>query len=464
LTPIQYANIIADTFGFAVNTSALPAESRDYYTPSASSGGVGLRDVSQLETYYKTALAVSTSLNNDFDNVTKKFSACVQSASACQTEITLKVLSRLFREKLSGTEAEVVAITDKFKAETDFKTRLTNSVVAALMSPRFLYVVEFQAGFRTTPLLVNKLRTLTDVEVASRLSFLIWNSSPDEELLNLAAAKTLSQPAVLKAQLARLLANSKSDRFVKTFTGDWLNITGLNQTSKDAGLVPGFSQSLMGKMKTETEMFSLSNFRSGVDIRQLFTSEKTFVDSALATHYGIAGVSGTNFVEVRKPASDLQAGLLSQGSLSAATAGDATDPIHRGLYLYSRFLCGRIPDPPASASLVAFEGSKFEQMLQRGQNQSCAGCHAKFESLGYVLEVLDPVGRFRTTDEAGAMTGRTVAMENGTPVTSVRDLSQALSSDPLTGFCLMRNLEKYALSGSFASTKGLQCQTENQLY
>jgi mono/diheme cytochrome c family protein len=463
LTKAQYANAITDVFGFTADTSALPNDERDFYRPGASSAGIGLKDVTHLEALYKVATAVAKSFDTNFATVTKKVSSCDQTTAACQTEITLKMLRRLFRHTVLATDTDFVAINEKFKSEPDFKTRLGKILTAALLSPQFLYVVEFEKGARSVASTGPHDRALSGFELASRLSFLIWNSVPDEALLDLAANGTLASPAVLKAQLDRMLADTRAERMMKSFTDQWLTLDSLDSIEKSTDTVPGFSTALVQKMKVETEKVTVDIFKAGSDVRNLYLSPKTYVDSSLATHYGISGVSGSTYVAAQRASPALAGGLLSQGSLAAVSSNDFTDPIHRGLFVYERFMCGRIGEPPGISSTVVIEGTKRAQLSGRMANTNCAGCHGKFEPLGYALEVFDPLGRFRATDESGELTGQQVSLEDGSQITEVAQLAKTIAANPLSGFCLMRNLEKYAYAGSFAPTRGLQCQTENAL-
>jgi hypothetical protein len=453
LDPSQYRDVIQDVFGYTVNTASFPSDSDDFYLPDSASGGSGVRDLLHLDVLYSAAEATAAYATNNLAQTGARFSSCTQSQRSCQDQIALAILSRLFRKRLLATDADAATILARFADIADFKTRLQSIVTAALMAPNFLYIAEFKPGFRATPLTQDTLRDLDDYELASRLSFFIWNSVPDDQLLSLAQNKTLSQTAVLKAQVQRLLADGKSQRFARKFTGEWLKLGSLTTSTQ-------LSSALLSRFRTETETVVQDHMSRNLDLRRLFDADTTFADVTLAAHYGITGISGSAFTSARRPQSELHGGLLAHASLSALTSKNTTDPIHRGLFAYQRFLCGKMGNPPAEAAMVVIEGTKYQQMVGRSNISSCNSCHAKFEPMGYAFEMLSPLGKFRTADETGAPIGQTVKLENGANIRSIQELGRELAADSRTGFCMSQNLSKFALRSNYVSTAATQCQSE----
>lgn len=459
----QYQNIILDTFNYSVDTRGLPDSSADFLKRNTSSGGSTVQNMAHFDQLYSLADTVSSYLQTNVTVVNNTFGKCDIAVLSCQQTNIKRILSSLFRKEVTDQDPDYIQMNTKFSAKATFAEKLKAVTLTALMHPRFLFILEYRSGLRTSVLSNPITRSLDNYELASRLSFFIWNSNPDENLLAAAKAGALNQPSQLSAQVQRMLAHTKSQRLVKKFIGEWLKLNAMTGLDKDMAAFTN-SSVLLASMKSETEQFALAHLKKGVDFRSFFTSSQTFVDGALATHYGISGVSGTSFVAATRSPSSLHAGILAQSSIAAITSTNHTDPIYRGIFNYERFLCGELGTPPDNAGTVTFPGNtKMDQLLGRSKLKSCSVCHSKFEPMGYVVEELSPWGQFRTVDEQGQATGQTVGWIKSTQLSSMKDLGRMLSENSQVGHCLTENLMKHALRTALANTNEVDCHNHNIL-
>ncbi|WP_437590918.1 DUF1592 domain-containing protein [Sorangium sp. So ce1000] len=297
------------------------------------------------------------------------------------------------------TEAEVQSYEERFTAGSDgytFEDGIEWVVFSMLQSPNVLYRVEFgnaSTGDVTEP---------TPYEMASRLSYLVWQSQPDEELMRAAEADELGTPEQLEAQVRRMLADPKADRLLEYFN-QWLDIDMLSGMNRDPEVYPDLARNLPGLLREETRAFVkdlLANPSGSLD--ELFTADYSFVNGALAQHYGVDGVSGEDFVRVDMPG---RSGVLTQGMMLTRDKATRTSIVRRGLKVRTDLLCELVPAPPNDVKLD-LEGlgeglSQRERLELHRTKPSCAGCHNLMDPIGVVFESFDAVGRFRTEDEEG---------------------------------------------------------------
>ena len=255
---------------------------------------------------------------------------------------------------------------------------------------------------------------ISDVELASRLSFFLWSSIPDDELMNLAVQGRLRNPVVLEQQVKRMLADPRSEALVSNFTGQWLNVRAIRDVAPIATLYPDFDDSLRAAFQREVELFFASIVREDRSVLDLLTADYTFVDERLALHYGIPNVYGSQFRRVTLgPEHDARRGLLGKGALLTVTSQPArTSPVARGKWFLQTFLGVSPPDPPPNVPPVKprpedAAGNKKvptmrQQMEEHRANPVCASCHKIFEPIGLSLENFDAVGMWRTEDEGSA--------------------------------------------------------------
>ncbi|MCH5377330.1 MAG: DUF1592 domain-containing protein, partial [Planctomycetes bacterium] len=311
--------------------------------------------------------------------------------------------SRAYRRPVQADELDrLVGLVDSvMKRGESYERGIQVAVAAILVTPHFLFRVEDDgtSGESGSP-----IRELNDYELASRLSYFLWSSMPDEELFDLASRSELSNNDVLLAQVRRMLADPKSESFVENFGGQWLNLRNLDDVTPDPEQFPGFDADLRKAMRRETELFFAAVMREDRSILDFLTADFTFVNERLAAHYGIAGVQGNDFQRVTLPPAQ-RAGLLTQPSILTLTSNPTrTSPVKRGKWIMENILGTPPPDPPPNVpALKETQQSKpdatlREQMVMHRQNPVCASCHLQMDELGFGFENFDAVGRWR--DEA----------------------------------------------------------------
>jgi mono/diheme cytochrome c family protein len=282
----------------------------------------------------------------------------------------------------------VAKAAERLKAGDCFETAMRWAYRAALCSPDFLYLVE-------------PIGRLDDHALACRLSYLFWNSKPDEQLTKLAGAGKLHEPAVMRGEVERLLKDARSQRFVEDFLGQWLKLRQIAANDPDRKLYPEFSPYLQDSMVAETRAYFRELLDKNLDATHVVRSDFVMINEKLAKHYGIAGVSGASIRRVELPKSCPRGGFLTQAAVLKVTAnGTTTSPVPRGAFVMARIL-GQPPDPPppnipAVEPDVRGASTIREQLDKHRSNASCASCHAKIDPPGFALESFDVIGGFRT--------------------------------------------------------------------
>ncbi|MDP6582838.1 MAG: DUF1592 domain-containing protein, partial [Vicinamibacterales bacterium] len=277
---------------------------------------------------------------------------------------------------------------------------------------------------------------VTDLELASRLSFFLWASIPDDELLDLASRDELGAPGVLDQQVRRMLADPRSEALVTNFAEQWLYLRDIELKEPDTGFFPDFDENLRQAFRRETELFIDSILRDDRSVLDLLTASHTFVNERLAKHYGIPHVYGSHFRRVELE-DEARRGLLGQGSILTLTSyGTRTSPVLRGKWILENLLSSPPPPPPPNVpALEATTGdgvprSMREAMEQHRANPVCASCHSKMDPLGFALENFDAVGRWRSLGETNLPIDATGQLPNGDQFEGPAGLRAALLRSP----------------------------------
>ncbi|PYS05547.1 MAG: hypothetical protein DMG12_07210 [Acidobacteria bacterium] len=313
----------------------------------------------------------------------------------------------------------------------NFESGIEAAVQLILASPDFLF------RFEPDPdsLAADAVYRIGDLQLASRLSFFLWSSIPDEELLNLASQGRLKEPAVLERQVRRMLADPRSKALVDNFAGQWLYLRNLKTINPDFETFPDFDDNLRQAMKRETELFIDSIMREDKSVMDLLNANYTFLNERLARHYGIPGIYGTDFRRVTLK-EDARRGLLGQASILTVTSYPTrTSPVQRGKWILTNVL-GIPPNPPPPNIPALKERSDTgkpttlrERMEEHRTNPTCAGCHRMMDPIGFSLENFDALGQWRTTDE-GVKIDPSGTVFNGAKVDGPASLRQMLTSRP----------------------------------
>jgi len=280
---------------------------------------------------------------------------------------------------------------------------------------------------------------LSDIEVASRLSFFLWSSVPDDRLLALAERGQLTRPPTLEKEVRRMLADPRAtDALVDGFAAQWLNLRRVEEVVIDPERYPNYDLSLLQAFQRETELFVGSTLREDRSLVDLLNADYTFVNERLARHYGIPGIYGSRFRRVALPNHDQRGGLLAEGALLATTSyPDRTSPVLRGKWLLNNIFGLPVPPPPPGVDTNLTENkpgaapkSIRERLAQHRQNPSCNSCHAVIDPLGFALENFDVIGGWRTVDEAGKPVDSSGATMSGIRVDGLKGLRALLLDDP----------------------------------
>ncbi|MBC8069899.1 MAG: DUF1592 domain-containing protein [Deltaproteobacteria bacterium] len=442
LTPTQYRNSVIDALGDV----AAPAVGQWRSSIAAAQGGVAAAGV---EDYEAAALAVTQEI---FGDPTRRMAltGCTPTASAddaCVRTVISAIGRRAWRRPLDDAELarwSGVALSTASLVEGDAWLGLQYAVAGLLQSPNFLYRVELGTPVSAEdPLLVR----LDGYELASRLSYLVWNTTPDDALLDAVGAGELDEDAGIEAQIDRLFASPRAtDGMVQLFV-DMLDLDALLSLQKDAELVPAFTPTMGPAMREEMVRVIADTVITQRDYRRLLDTTEGHVNAELAALYGIEGTFDTAFTPAPLPAG--RGGLLTLAGFLAINSGEAsTSPTIRGLTVRRMVMCQDIPPPPPDAEADLPEPgddtpmTKREQLEQHVTDPTCAGCHDFMDPMGLALEHFDALGGWRETDK-GLVIDPSGNLD-GVPFADAVALGSLLAEHPQTGDCVVRNLYRYA--------------------
>jgi hypothetical protein len=352
----------------------------------------------------------------------------------CAERILSTVARRAFRRPVAkiDLDAPLSLYRDERAAGGDFDAGIRAGLARILTSPSFLFRSEHDPASSPN----GAAHAVTELDLASRLSFFLWSSIPDDELLNLATAGRLRAPGVLEAQVRRMIADPRADGLMTTFTGQWLQLRNLDKVTPDVLLFPDFDDNVRQAFRRETELLFASIVRENRSALTLLDADYTFVNERLARHYGIPGVYGSRFRRV--PVTDSnRRGILGHGSLLSMTSvANRTSPVLRGKYIISNLLNTPPLPPPAVVPDLAESAHKDkpstvrEQLERHRANPVCASCHRNIDPVGFALENYDAVGQWRTATREGLAIDAAGVLFDGSKVDSPSALRQALLARP----------------------------------
>lgn len=438
LTRAQYGNCVTDLLG-PVN---LPVD-LDPDNPIHGFTSIGAREVTiaprAAEQFEAAAFDVAGQV---FGNGERRAGlvGCDPADGACVRDFLNRFGRLAWRRALTGEEMDELAglhaelsstLRDPWKA-------LEYTVAAVLQSPFFLFRVEQGEGGR-----------YTDLELASRLSFLIWNTAPDDALLAAAERGELATPAGIEAQARRLLADPRAREAMRHFWGEYFVLDRLDGLTKDAALFPQYTPTLGGAMKREIEgLLDHLVFTQDTDIRTLLTTRTAFIDNELAALYGLPPVEGPGHQQVELPPDSPRGGLLATGGVLALNAHNTvSSPTFRGKFIQNNILCFDIPAPPPGIPELeegaGGEETTREKLARHASNPSCNGCHQFMDPLGVALENFDAIGAFRTTEHGLPIDAS--AEYDGVAFEGPRELGQLLRPRDEVAACFARRLYRHGM-------------------
>lgn len=383
----------------------------------------------QLEYYLNAAeLAVNTAFAND--QAKQQLLVCAGEDAACANEVLSTFVSRAFRRNTTGEDIEpLLNIYEQARSAADsHEVSLKLGLTAALLSPHFLFRPE-------PPSSTGAARLLNDHELASRLSYFLWGTMPDDDLRDVADMGLMRETGTLDAQITRMLNHPKAAHLVQEFGGQWLGIRSLHDASPDREVFPAFSEPLRSSMRGEMENFVRSVLLEPEPVQNLLTANHSYIDETLANHYGIEGTGEVTLPET------LSAGILSKaGWLTATSFPNRTSPVKRGVWVLGHLLCAEPPPPPPGVEGLE-EGEEGnpeaqtirERMKRHSTDKICASCHQTMDPIGFGLEGFDGIGRARETYENGAAVDTSGQLPNlggfsGEMFSGARELGQIIST------------------------------------
>ncbi|MCU1336111.1 MAG: hypothetical protein JWO19_1692 [Bryobacterales bacterium] len=349
----------------------------------------------------------------------------------CARQILTNLARRAYRRPVNGADLEtLLSFYQSARNKKNFDAGIQTALRLILTNPKFLFRTETDPASAAP----GSMHPVSDLELASRLSFFLWSTIPDDQLISIASQGKLRDPAVLEQQVKRMLADDRSEALVKNFAGQWLLLRNLPSVLPDPNEFPNFDDNLRQAFRRETEMFFESVMREDRSVLDLLTADYTFVNERLAKHYGIPGIYGSQFRRVKLTGEERR-GLLGQGSILTVTSeANRTSPVKRGKFILEAILGTPPPAPPPNVPpLKENEGPQAQSVRARleehRKNPACAGCHAVMDPLGFSLENFDGIGEWRTREPGGAV-DPSGQLADGTKVDGPVALRKAILKHP----------------------------------
>ncbi len=445
LTPLrrlaheEYRHAAADLFGTTAVSAVVNAQVDGFAADPVSLGfknSAAFLDVKSvlMQQYFDAAEAIAAKAVEALPALVP----CTGDETTCATQFIERFGRRAYRRALSAAERQAfVGLYAQARIRgDDFKTAIEGVLLAFLLSPHFVYRVEVD-DVGSGP-----VRALRPQELATRLSFLFWRSGPDDALLSAAEAGRLGTPQDVEREARRLLADPKAGRLTQLFE-EWLDVDELSGLRRDTAAYPGLDPKLGEDLREEVRAFVRSVLLEGDGkLSTLLTSQHTFVNGALAQHYRLPGITGTQWTRVQQPGR--RGGLLMLGGALIPHDKEArTSIVMRGLGLRTQLLCQLVPAPPPdipSLGELGADQTQADRLAQHRSNPSCAGCHSVMDPLGVPLEGFDAVGRARSADERGralSTLGQLTNTDVDGPVTDGLDLVTKLATSAQVRSCFV---------------------------
>ena len=414
---------------FVSKTQAFVEDLFDPYVRREPYRGVGPPEIQSV------TIAIPAAANAEVDSPSRRrlmvcHPAAPSEEASCAEKVIATLARRAYRRPVTAGDLKIPLALYKEGAQKEgFEAGVELAVRGILVDPNFLFRFEDQPE----KIAANTPYRISDLELASRLSFFLWSSVPDDELLQAAAKNELRNPAVLDREVKRMLADPRSEALVTDFAGQWLHIRNVSGFRPSPELLFHFDDNLRLAFERETELFFDSIIRENRSVLDLLDADYTFLNERLAKHYGIPDVYGERFRRVSLPADSVRRGLLGQGSILTDTSRpNRTSPVLRGKWILENIFGAPPPAPPANVPELAEERDPRkvvpmrEQMAQHRANPVCAGCHAQMDQLGFALENFDAIGEWRDTYSSGTQVDALAKLPDGTTLNGPVELRKVL--------------------------------------
>lgn len=451
LNQTEYRNTTRDLLGTQLDPAAnFPADDVSFGFDNISQ----VLSVSPLlfELYEQAAQELAAEVLNT--GIRDSIVFCDPSLASCRSDVFRELASRAWRRPAS--EEEVTRLQNLFDVALNegegVEEGLELAMRGILLSPHFIYRPELDDD----PLSVQP-RLLNDYELASRLSYFLWSSMPDQTLFEAAADGSLRDVTELGAQVDRMLSDPKAQALVDNFAGQWLRIRSLEDHVPDYASFPEWDGALRDAMGQEAKLFFSEFLRGNVSMDELLLTDFTFLNDRLAEHYGLPFDLGSQLERVDLDANDPRFGLLTLGSLLTVTSTPIrTSPVKRGVWILEQLLCSEPPPPPPGVEgLPAGDmssGSLRDRLELHRADPTCASCHNLMDPLGLGLENYDAIGSFRTEDD-GFPVDASGQLIDGQGFTNAREMAALIQEDQRFEHCIVEKLFTYALGRPVASTE-----------
>lgn len=394
----------------------------------------------QLDLYISAAEAA---INEAFTSNRARFMICTEATPACATRILSPFADRAFRRPATSAEVNrlINFVTIAQGQGESFEVGIKLALRAILSSPQFL----FRTIENSAPDNSNHVVALNAFELASRLSYFLWSSMPDDALFSAARDGFLLNSSVLEAQVRRMLADPKSQALVDGFAAYWLRIPVLMAASPNTTKFPEFTAALRNDMATESKLFFAEFLRQDLPIAQLLKADYTFINNRLASHYGISGIVSTSFQKVSLTQTGRSGILGHAGLLTATSHSEEPSIVKRGNYVASQLICDPPMPPPITPPANDPNSTEESRSNQRLTNASCMGCHLKMDPIGKALQGFNAIGKFRTADESGAAIDDRGQLTTGQTFRGAAGLNDVLAGTMQFNVCVSKKLAIYAL-------------------
>jgi hypothetical protein len=384
----------------------------------------------------EAAVAESITLNR------ARIFVCTAQTDACARTIVQSFAAKAFRRPVAASEVDsLYAVYSAARARQEsFDNSISLAVQAMLISPQFL----FRQIRHPSPDNPRAIQNLGQYEIASRLSYFLWSSMPDDTLFAAAANGQLTDPAVLRQQVTRMLGSYKAAAMVPAFASEWLNLRKLDTVQPLPSLYPEFTQQLRLDMKNETETFMRNIFASDLSIHEMLTARYSYLTSGLGSLYGVSGATSAAPVKVSLANTPRQ-GILGHASILTLTSHeDEPSIVLRGKWIMQVVLCENPPPPPQTFEKPPGT-SENERSQSRLTDVRCMSCHTKMDPLGRGLHMFNAIGKFRSVDEKGIAITGDGNLPDGTPFHDPQELANAISASPKFKSCVAKKMLSYAL-------------------
>jgi hypothetical protein len=451
LNRTEYRNTTRDLLGTALDPAAnFPADDVSFGFDNIAQ--VLTVSPLQFELYEQAAQELADEVLNT--GIRNTIVSCDPVDASCRNDVFRELASRAWRRPASDEEvARLQTLVDVALGEGEGVDKgLQLAIEGILLSPHFIYRPELDDN----PL-SGEPRMLNDYELASRLSYFLWSSMPDEALFDAAAAGALQDDGELRAQVDRMLSDPKAQAMVDNFAGQWLRIRSLEDHVPDYASFPQWDDTLRDAMREETNLFFREFLVGDASMDEFLLSDFAFLNDRLAEHYGLALDLGAELERVTLDASDSRFGLLTLGSLLTVTSTPIrTSPVKRGVWILEQLLCSEPPPPPPGVEGLPdgdmSSGSLRDRLELHRADPTCASCHNLMDPLGLGLEHYDAIGQYRTEDDGFPVDASGQLIE-GQTFANAREMAALIQEDERFDLCVVEKLFTYALGRPVADTE-----------